>query len=170
MRPGCINYLVSLTLVLLCYNYRADNGQTPFRKPMNIFYMLTSQGVKLLGILILTHQTNLRSHLYTDGCLLLTGVQPKRLLPMKNLSGPLIPWPLISLLGWMESTLYYCNGGLSTSVHPWYISLEHLSPWDIYLVYGDLPGLSSFPNRESLTMLLLKHSDQSASPPSCWRG
>ena len=108
--------------------------------------------------------------LYTDGCLPLTGVQPKRLLPMKNLSGPLIPWPLISLLGWMESTLYFCNGGLRTSVHPWYISLELLLPWDIYLVYWDLPGLHSFPNRESLIMLLLKHSDQLASPPSCWRG
>ena len=59
------------------------------------------------------------------------------------------------------------NGGLRTSVHPWYISLELLLPWDIFLVYGDLPGLTSFPNRESLIMLLLKHSDQLASPPSC---
>jgi len=108
------------------------------------------QGVKLLGIEIVTQQIHLRLDLYIDGSHPQTGIQLTRLLRMISLGGPSSPWSPINLLGLMVYTPFYYNGGLNISVLHRYTFTEHLLLWDIYLEYGDLLGLPLFPRWEAL--------------------
>ena len=117
---------------------------------MNTFCRITSQGIKLLGIQTVTQQIHLRLHLYIGGSHPQTGIQLMRLFPMISLGGPFTPWPPTNLLGLMVYTPFYYNGGLNTSVLHWYTFTEHLLLWDIYLEYGDPPGLPLFPSLGSL--------------------